>query len=185
MICSPQGQLRIPAHRDVFHEEQRERNKKKEALEHITDHAWTFLRKASVRKRRMKSRRRAEERLDLARWRWCRLVLRLVRPSLKTSSVEEVHWRRNKCLSNIYKKGKRNPTGQIPAPDEDHVIWSKALEQLLNCLHLSDYNQNNRLCVKHFHWCSAQNKRNSFFLISYTLVKWKICSLPAVSLKQE
>lgn len=29
MICSPQGQLRIPAHRDVFHEEQRERNKKK------------------------------------------------------------------------------------------------------------------------------------------------------------
>lgn len=64
-----------------------------EALEHVTDHAWKDLRKASVRrKRRMKSRRSAEERLDLARWCRCRLVLRLVCRFLKSSSVEEIHW---------------------------------------------------------------------------------------------
>lgn len=47
---------------DTFSTRSRE---KKEALEHITDHAWKFVRKASVRRRRTKSWRSAEERIWL------------------------------------------------------------------------------------------------------------------------
>lgn len=85
----------------VFPTRSRE-EKKKEALEHITEHAKTFLRKASVRKRRMKSRGEAGFGSVAWWWWWCWLqtpVLRLVCPSLKTSSVEEIHWKKKKSLN--------------------------------------------------------------------------------------